>query len=171
MPLSDVDQRFMRDPLAFMKSISVQPQDYKDRGAGATALYNATPHSYNTDGPKAAYDSMLSVQGGDNRVAYTKLTERLNSGMKNHFDLFFYSRGVARTTSVDNYIASYFLPWTSDHLTRIQIPPKVPARAGSDVAKQRAGAPPMLPGVRQNRNRVPEPGFPVSVQRQRDALF
>ena len=137
MALSRIDQRFMNDPLTFMKTVTVQPQDYKDRGTGATSLYDQKPHSYNTDAPKAQFDSMLTVQGHGNLVAYTKLSEADGAGMKNHYNLFFYSKSVASTSSLDNYIPCYFLPWTSDHLTKIKIPPKIPSRTGvSDTTRR-----------------------------------
>lgn len=145
MAKSDIDARFERDPLEFMKTHTVQPQDYKDRGAqAATPLYDRTPHTYNKPGAVLApRDSSLALTGPGNLVAYTKLTKADNQygESKNQYNLFFYSKAVAAVTGVDDYIAAYFLPWTSDHLTRIVIPPKVPTRAGISDALRRQSDP------------------------------
>lgn len=141
MAKSDIDARFERDPLEFMKTHTVQPQDYKDRGTqSTTALYDRTPHSYNKPGAVLApRDSTLALTGADNQVAFTKLsrTDNQYGESKNQYNLFFYSKAVAGLSSMDDYMASYFLPWTSDHLTRIVIPPKIPARDGVSLAAQR----------------------------------
>ena len=80
MAKSDIDARFERDPLEFMKTHTVQPQDYKDRGTqSTTALYDRTPHSYNKPGAVLApRDSTLALTGADNQGAFTKLSRTDN---------------------------------------------------------------------------------------------
>jgi hypothetical protein len=134
MAKSELDAKLERDPFTFMKSYTVQPQDYK---GPVGALYDKNPSTSNPTAPnRASADTVLTLTGADSRVAYTKLSKADGSNAANHFNLFFYSK-AAVIGSLDDYVACYFLPWTSNHLTKLQIPPKRPARAGVSDAEAR----------------------------------
>lgn len=128
---SSIDQQFETHPLDFLQTHTVQPQDFKNFDR-TVQLYDQKTH---TQPGGAALDSVLTVQRRVNQVAFTKLeqiTDNTTNAISDHnsFKLFFEQR--ARITgAVTDYIACWFLPWASNHVTKMTIPPKVPPKPGS----------------------------------------
>lgn len=131
MPLSQVDRIFQRDPVAFLKQYAVTPLDFTAVNAhqmATSGLYDAKTH---TQPGGAAIDSTLSVKGRIKQIAYTSLEEVRDPQNQqvehNHYKLMFRCANEVGTGAGD-YLACWFLPWASNHLTRMVISPKLPNR-------------------------------------------
>jgi hypothetical protein len=127
MAKSALDIALERDPLEFMKTHSVFPQDYTGHNPG---IFNK-PNSDTPGG--AAVDETLVVERRARQIAYTKLalvTDPQNKEVQaNTYNLFFETGATIGTAAPDN-IACWFLPWASNHLTTFQLPPKIPRKPG-----------------------------------------
>lgn len=127
MAKSDLDLALERDPLEFMKTHSVLPQDYTGHNPG---IFNK-PNSDTRGG--AQVDETLTVDARKRQIAYSKLAlvtdPHSRQVQANTYKLFF-ETGENVGAAASDHIACWFLPWASNHLTRIQLPPKIPARAG-----------------------------------------
>lgn len=128
MAKSDLDRALEREPLNFMKTHSVFPQDYTGHNPG---IFNK-PNSDTKGG--AAVDETLVVERRARQIAYTKLAlvvdKQNNQAQANTYNLFFETSDTIGTAAAD-HIACWFLPWASNHLTTFQLPPKMPKRPGS----------------------------------------
>jgi hypothetical protein len=132
MPKSDLDTALERDPLTFMKTHSVLPQDYTGHNPGIFNKANsATPGG-------AAVDETLVIERRARQIAYTKLAQVVdkqnNEVQANTYNLFFETGDRIGTAAADT-IACWFLPWASNHLTTFQLPPKIPPKPGAAAAK------------------------------------
>jgi len=132
MPKSDLDAALERDPLTFMKTHSVLPQDYTGHNPGIFNKANsATPGG-------AAIDETLVIERRARQIAYTKLAQVVdrqnNEAQANTYNLFFETGDRIGTAAADN-IACWFLPWASNHLTTFQLPPKIPPKPGAAAAR------------------------------------
>jgi hypothetical protein len=132
MAKSDLDLALERDPLEFMKTHSVFPQDYTGHNPG---IFNK-PNSDSKGG--AALDETLVVERRARQIAYTKLAlvvdKQNNDVQANTYNLFFETGDTIGTAAPDN-IACWFLPWASNHLTTFQLPPKIPRKPGVATGK------------------------------------
>jgi hypothetical protein len=136
MPLSQIDRIFQRDPVAFLKQYAITPLDFTSVSARllATGLYDAKTHN---QAGGAGIDSTLSVKGRSKQIAYTTLEQvsdpQTNQTEHNSYKLMFRCPTEVGTDSAD-YIPCWFLPWASNHLTRMVIPPRIANRAlDSDI--------------------------------------
>lgn len=128
MAKSALDVALERDPLEFLKTHSVLPQDYTGHNPGIFNKANsATPGG-------ADIDETLVIQRRLRQIAYTKVARVVDpqnqSEQKNTYKLFFETGTQAGFDAAD-YVACWFLPWASNHLTRMQIPPKLPPKPGA----------------------------------------
>jgi hypothetical protein len=127
MAKSPLDTALERDPLEFMKTHSVFPQDYTGHNPG---IFNK-PNSDTPGG--AAVDETLVVERRARQIAYTKLAlvvdPQNQQSQANTYNLFFETGATIGTAAAD-HIACWFLPWASNHLTTLQLPPKIPNRPG-----------------------------------------
>lgn len=111
-----------------MKTHSVFPQDYLGLSRD-TAIFN----KQNSDTPGGAQiDETLAILQRERMIAYSKL-ETVRDKVKqveqaNTYQLFFKTGG--QVGGDDSYFPCWFLPWASNHLTKMHIPPRIPARAG-----------------------------------------
>lgn len=131
MAKSQINRIFERDPLAFLKKCAVSPGDFTSASSAQLSkvggLYDAKPHTQ-TGG--AAIDATLTVQTRLKKLAYTSLEEisdpQTNRIEHNSYKLMFRTPVEIGTAAAD-YIPCYFLPWASNHLTKMQLNPKLPA--------------------------------------------
>lgn len=133
MPLSQLDRIFQGDPLSFLKTYAITPLDFTAISTlqmGASGLYDAKTHTQTGGAP---IDSTLSIKGRAKQIAYTTLEEvrDLTTQQVEHncYKLMFRS-ATEVAGNAGNYIPCWFLPWASNHLTRMVIPPKLPPRPG-----------------------------------------
>jgi len=133
MAKSDTDQVFEADPLAFMRKSMVVPSDY-----GGTVVRNVFNHKNSDTDGGAALDSTLTVTGGVNLVGYAKLTPIQKTSSENKRNMYGmqFRTPEGATPLKGDYIAVYFLPWASNHLTKMAIPPKVPTRLNGTQTAQ-----------------------------------
>ena len=127
MAKTELDVALERNPLEFMKTHSVFPQDYTGHNPG---IFNK-PNSDTKGG--AALDETLVVERRARQIAYTKIAPVVDpqnqQSQGNTYNLFFETGATIGTKAAD-HIACWFLPWASNHLTMIQRPPKIPTRLG-----------------------------------------
>ncbi|HWB83628.1 MAG TPA: hypothetical protein VG675_05785 [Bryobacteraceae bacterium] len=132
MAKSQVDRIFERAPLDFLRAYTISPGDFTSISTGflsARSIYDQKPH---TQVGGAAIDSTLTIKGYSDKVAYTTLEEVVDfTGQReiNAYKLFFRTAQEVGANA-DDYIACWFLPWASNHLTKMRIPPKLPPRPG-----------------------------------------
>jgi len=127
---SAIDVQFEKDPVKFLQVHTIQPQDFKNVGR-AVAIYD---HKTHTQQGGAAIDSVLTITSRTNQLAYTKLEAIVDPQLHvvtdhNSYKLFF-EQAAQIAAATDDYILCWFLPWASNHVTKFQIPPKIPARPG-----------------------------------------
>ena len=124
-----LDQSFLHDPIAFLQQCPISPLDYTAASAHilrtqGTGIYTAPTH----DQPGgAAVDATLSVKDRSKMIAFTTLEAETSA--RNSYKLNFRSATEVGANAGD-YIPCWFLPWASNHLTRIVIPPKLPSGRG-----------------------------------------
>jgi hypothetical protein len=127
MAKTELDVALERNPLEFMKTHSVFPQDYTGHNPG---IFNK-PNSDTKGG--AALDETLVVERRARQIAYTKIAPVVDpqnqQSQGNTYNLFFETGATIGTKAAD-HIACWFLPWASNHLTTFQLPPKIPPRLG-----------------------------------------
>ncbi len=134
MAKSAIDQQFEAHPLDFLETHTVQPQDFKDLGR-TVAIYD---HKTHTQQGGAAIDTVLSINARANQIAYTKLEPIIDIQSKeitdhNSYKLFFQQKAQLVGAPGD-FIMCWFLPWASNHVTKLQIPPRIPPRPGALVS-------------------------------------
>lgn len=128
MAKSDLDKALERDPLEFMKTHSVLPQDYTGHNPGIFNKANS-----DTKGG-AAIDETLVVERRNRQIAFTKLAlvvdKQNNEAQRNTYNLFFETADTIGDAQPDS-VACWFLPWASNHLTTFRLPPKIPPKPGA----------------------------------------
>jgi hypothetical protein len=130
MAKSQLDTDFERAPVEFLTYRALRPQaNWNLVGAGAIG----NPFDKNPQGSMqnpAPIDAVLTARS-DARIGYTKLTAV--AGEKNIYDAAIRSR-VQVGNDIANYVPVWYLPWASNHLTKITIPPKVADRGNVAAA-------------------------------------
>lgn len=132
--MSPQDRQFLANPLKFLETHTVQPQDFKNVGA-SISIYDQKTH--NQPGG-ANIDDVLTIRSRANQIAYTKLEPVLHHGTHavadhNVYKLFFEQKAQL-TAPASDYICCWFLPWASNHVTKLTIPPRIPPKPGQAVS-------------------------------------
>ena len=126
MARTAADDEFEGQTLAFMKNYAVYPQDFK---TPPPAVFDKSTNTTRTD-------DLLTVQRREMQIAYTKLQPiayGVGGNRKNAYQLFFQTKAQVGGGAGD-HVPVWFLPWASNRLVSLKIPPKIPPKPGA-VAK------------------------------------
>jgi hypothetical protein len=138
MAKSPIDTLLAADPLDFMRNHMVIPGDYSPGLQVHNQIVGRNVQTFDmktSDSGGAPIDSTLTVTQAENKVGYGKLTEtarsvdQVNKPTKNMYNLTLYRAADAIPLKSD-HVSMYFLPWASNHLTKITIPAKAPDPQG-----------------------------------------
>jgi hypothetical protein len=117
---TDSEREFERDKDAFMRRYAVYPTDYVGN----------PPDAYDKSVKTLALDDKLTVERRVNMIAYARFEEMpFNSlgAKKNAFAVKFHSAEAAKGHEA-KCVPVWFLPWWSNAITSMTLPPKIPPR-------------------------------------------
>jgi len=135
MALGPVDTKFVSDPLAFMKKFAALPTDYDSQSLAGMAIYDKGMSATKTD-------DLMTIERRERQIAFTRFEEIAGvlRSRKNGYKLVFLPKGKLKH-DISTYIPMWFLPWASNRLTSMRLPPKIPLRPGAAPAHNRAADP------------------------------
>jgi hypothetical protein len=115
MPKTDLDETLFNNPVAFMRKFTVVPP-------------NAPKHlQWGKHLTKGAFGDHQAV-GSAGQVAYGTLVP--STGYPGGYDLEVEYPTPQNEDKLRSYVPMWFLPWNSEKLVGLQIPPRVPSREG-----------------------------------------
>ena len=126
---TDVEMEFERAPAEFMAKYAVYPTDY----------VGVPPNVYDKSVKSLAVDDKLTIERRLNMIAFARLEEMPFNSLsvkKNAFAAKFHSAQAAAGHEA-HCLPMWFLPWWSNAITSMTIPPKLPARNGQPASKAR----------------------------------
>jgi hypothetical protein len=118
---SDIEKAFERDPFAFMSKYGVYPQDFNSQ--------TKPPPVFDKSVKDIGLDEKLTIKKRAMMIAYARLKEvAFGVGTKkNSYDVTFYAQDDVKGHE-DKCVPLWFLPWASNAITSMTIPPKLPTK-------------------------------------------
>lgn len=128
MAKDQINSQFEQHTYDFFEDHRVLPLAYRQKGK-PTQIFDQD--KWKSEGTVTPIDATLTIDDPDNFIAYAKLEKEGGSFDFNAYKINFFK--LKDIESPENYVRVWFLPWASNHATRMTIPPKAPPLPGQDM--------------------------------------